>query len=302
MATIWIVEDEERIGLLILAAVKKAGHEAVRLYDASELEKRLKKETPDLLLLDLMLRGKDGFCHPRRVEGTQGNRPRAGDHPFRPAARENDKVRGLELGAEDYITKPFGVRELQARLQTALRRVTPEAQKWISGDLTLQPDAREAWQNGARVALTYREFELLYYLARRPGQAVSRGQLLRDVWGYPTEDDPSRTVDYHIKSLRAKLGDDPANPRYIETLRGTDTGGSPPKPMRRKLLRLYCWAWPSRWRWGLFTVGTMVYFAISDTEKTLLSILSTASAWTKVLRKTFPISRGKSRRARRPCA
>ena len=134
---------------------------------------------------------------------------------------ENDKVRGLELGAEDYITKPFGVRELQARLQTALRRVTPEAQKWISGALTLQPDAREAWQNGARVALTYREFELLYYLARRPGQAVSRGQLLRDVWGYPTEDDPSRTVDYHIKSLRAKLGDDPANPRYIETLRGT---------------------------------------------------------------------------------
>ena len=220
MATIWIVEDEERIGLLILAAVKKAGHEAVRLYDASEMEKRLKKETPDLLLLDLMLRGKDGFA----ILAEWKARKETARVPviiLSARSAENDKVRGLELGAEDYITKPFGVRELQARLQTALRRVTPEAQKWISGDLTLQPDAREAWQNGARVALTYREFELLYYLARRPGQAVSRGQLLRDVWGYPTEDDPSRTVDYHIKSLRAKLGDDPANPRYIETLRGT---------------------------------------------------------------------------------
>lgn len=221
MAAIWIVEDDPKIGLLIEMTVRKTGHAAVRMPDAVALERALKKQVPpDLLLLDLMLREKNGFAVMKEWKARAETR-RIPVIIISARSAEHDKVMGLELGAEDYITKPFGVRELQARLQTALRRVTPEAQKWISGDLTLQPDAREAWQNGARVALTYREFELLYYLARRPGQAVSRGQLLRDVWGYPTEDDPSRTVDYHIKSLRAKLGDDPANPRYIETLRGT---------------------------------------------------------------------------------
>ena len=220
MAVIWIVEDEERIGLLIAATALKAGHEAIRLYDADELEKRLKKGVPDLLLLDLMLRGKDGFA----ILNEWKERKETMRIPviiLSARSAETDKVRGLELGAEDYITKPFGVRELQARIQTALRRVTPEAQKLSVGGLVLMPDAREAWVNGVRAPLTYREFELLYYLARRPGQAVSRGQLLREVWGYQTEEDPSRTVDYHIKSLRAKLGDNPASPAYIETLRGT---------------------------------------------------------------------------------
>ena len=220
MATIWIVEDEERIGLLILAAVKKAGHEAVRLYDASELEKRLKKETPDLLLLDLMLRGKDGFA----ILAEWKARKETARVPviiLSARSAENDKVRGLELGAEDYITKPFGVRELQARVQAALRRLPASVEKLCVGALTLLPATREAYVDGNRVDLTQKEFELLLYLARHADSTVTRAMLVRDVWGYATEEDNSRTVDSHIKTLRLKLGDAACEPRFIQTVRGT---------------------------------------------------------------------------------
>lgn len=219
MATIWIVEDEERIGLLILAAVKKAGHEAVRLYDASELEKRLKKETPDLLLLDLMLRGKDGFA----ILAEWKARKETARVPviiLSARSAENDKVRGLELGAEDYVTKPFGVRELQARIQTALRRLPTEGERLEAGPLSILPKSRETFLDGRRVELTAREYELLLYMARRAGSTVTRGELLREVWGYATEEDPSRTVDAHVKTLRLKLGDTAAEPRLIRTVRG----------------------------------------------------------------------------------
>ena len=219
MANIFIVEDEERIGLLIEKTVTKAGHEAVVLRDARELEARLKTETPDLLLLDLMLRGKNGFdilTDWKRARATA----RIPVIILSARSAEQDKVRGLELGAEDYVTKPFGVRELQARIQTALRRITPAARRVELGALTLYPDSREISVDGQSVDLTYKEYDLLLCLWKYAGRTVSRVQLLREVWGYAADADTSRTVDYHVAQLRAKLRDDPSHPRFVQTVRG----------------------------------------------------------------------------------
>lgn len=219
MANIFIVEDEERIGLLIEKTVTKAGHNAVVLRDARELETRLKTETPDLLLLDLMLRGKNGFDI---LSDWKRARATACIPVIILSARsaEQDKVRGLELGAEDYVTKPFGVRELQARIQTALRRITPAARRIELGALTLYPDSREISVDGRPVDLTYKEYDLLLCLWKYAGRTVSRVQLLREVWGYAADADTSRTVDYHVAQLRAKLLDDPSHPRFVQTVRG----------------------------------------------------------------------------------
>lgn len=221
MARIWIVEDDPRIGLLIEMTVKKAGHEAWRMLDAVALERSLRKEPlPDLMLLDLMLREKNGYAVLREWK----ERPETRDIPViivSARSAEHDKVMGLELGAEDYITKPFGVRELQARIQTALRRRPPVPERIEIGPLILMPETRDAYVDGRRVELTQKEFELLACLARRAGETVPRGALLKEVWGYATEDDPSRTVDSHIKTLRLKLGDPAGEPRFIQTVRGT---------------------------------------------------------------------------------
>ena len=129
-------------------------------------------------------------------------------------------MRGLELGAEDYVTKPFGVRELQARIQTALRRLPTEGERLEAGPLSIRLKSRETFLDGRRVELTAREYDLLLYMARRAGSTVTRAELLREVWGYATEEDPSRTVDAHVKTLRLKLGDTAAEPRIIRTVRG----------------------------------------------------------------------------------
>ncbi len=218
MARIFIVEDDPQIGLLIEMTVKKAGHEAVRMADAAELEKALaRKDTPDLLLLDLMLREKNGFT----VLSEWKERLLTRTIPviiLSARSAEHDKVKGLELGAEDYVTKPFGVRELQARIAAALRRIPRAPEKLIVGPLELIVPTRDAYVSGRRIDLTAKEYDLLAYLVRSKGMTVTRGMLLRDVWGYPSEDDPSRTVDSHVKTLRVKLGDAAS---MIQTVRGT---------------------------------------------------------------------------------
>ncbi|MBR6710307.1 MAG: response regulator transcription factor [Selenomonadaceae bacterium] len=222
MARIWIVEDDPKIGLLIEMTMKKAGHETLCLLDDVELARALKKQEhqPELLLLDLMLRAKSGFDILREWKADHQTR---GIPVIIISARssEQDKVRGLEFGAEDYITKPFGVRELQARVHTALRRL-PQAPEAITvGALTLSIPSRETYVNGTRIELTAKEYDLLLYLAQHAGAAVTRGELLKEVWGFANEDDPSRTVDSHVKTLRLKLGDSPDRPRFIQTVRGT---------------------------------------------------------------------------------
>ena len=218
---IWIVEDDPKIAMLIEMTVKKAGHETLRLPDAEALDRQLLRgELPDLMLLDLMLRAKSGFT----VMKEWKERPATRDIPviiLSARSAEHDKVTGLELGAEDYITKPFGVRELQARVMTALRRKPAPAREIAVGGIRLFPETREVYVDGARVDLTQKEFELLAYLARFAGQTVTRGTLLREVWGYASEEDPSRTVDSHIKTLRLRLGDSVSEPRYVQTIRGT---------------------------------------------------------------------------------
>ena len=220
MAVIWTVEDEEAISVLIRDTIRSMGHEEVHCWDANELEKQMKHSLPDLLLLDLMLRGTSGFS----ILQEWKRNPTTRHIPviiLSARSTETDKVRGLDLGAEDYVTKPFSIRELKARINTALRRITPAAQRIELGGLVLEPDNRALYVDGESVALTQQEYELMLYLVRHAGNLVTRKELLREVWGFEADTEASRTVDYHIRSLRKKLGDDAANPRFIETVHGS---------------------------------------------------------------------------------
>lgn len=220
MAVIWSVEDEETIGILIEKVIKSMGHEGRRFEDGFELERQLKTAQPDLLLLDLMLHGRNGFvilCDWKQDTATK-------HIPviiLSARSTETDKVKGLDLGADDYVTKPFGIDELKARINAALRRVTAAAQSITLGDLTLEPDNRRLTLGGETLPLTQQEYELVHYMMRHAGKLVTRDQLLRDVWGFESQTDSTRTVDFHIRSLRKKLGDDASKPRFIQTVHGS---------------------------------------------------------------------------------
>ena len=221
MPVIWIVEDDPAIGRLIEMTVRKTGCETRRFEDARCLETGLHYDSrkPDLLLLDLMLRAKSGIQVLKEWKAD----PLLQSIPviiISARSSEADKVNGLELGAEDYITKPFGVRELQARIRTVLRRTGPRRECLTIGGLTIDTGTREVLADGKRAELTSREYDLLLYLARHPGIVLGREKLLKEVWGYKDTGDGSRTVDSHIKTLRLKLKDDSADPRYIRTVRG----------------------------------------------------------------------------------
>lgn len=221
MAMIWIVEDDPKIGLLIEMTIKKAGHETRWFMNGAWLDNALEDGAPlpDLLLLDLMLRAKNGFVILEEWKARQ----KTSDIPviiISARSAEADKVRGLDLGAEDYITKPFGIRELQARINTALRRIRPAPKRLTAGPLTLIGETRETWLGSERIDLTSMEFELLSYLVKHEGETVSRSTLLKEVWGYKTDEDLSRTVDSHIKTLRMKLGRLDEKTQLIQTVRG----------------------------------------------------------------------------------
>ncbi|MDO5022151.1 MAG: response regulator transcription factor [Eubacteriales bacterium] len=221
MALIWTVEDDESIASLIVNIIKRTGHKPEHFWDGIELEKRLKKDgLPDLLLLDIMLRSTNGFDILKQWK----QQPQTRHVPIiiiSAKSSENDKVRGLSLGAEDYITKPFGLREFKARIDTALRRVTPAALEIKLDALQILPDERKVYADGQEIQLTQQEFELLLYLAKNAGHVLTRQKLLKEVWGYDGGADSTRTLDYHIRSLRKKLKDDAQNPRFIKTVHGS---------------------------------------------------------------------------------
>ncbi len=220
MAVIWTVEDEETISILLVKIIKSMGHTGVQCQDVDELNQHLLHSLPDLLLLDLMLRGKDGY----QILSDWKKNPRTKNIPviiLSARSTERDKVKGLDLGAEDYVTKPFSVSELKARIKTALRRITPSSETLDLGALVLLPGQRQALVDGQAIPLTSQEFQLLHYLAQHINQVVTRAQLLADVWGYQSETETSRTVDFHIRSLRKKLGDEANSPRFIETVHGS---------------------------------------------------------------------------------
>lgn len=219
MAKIYIVEDDENIGELIAATLGAAGHEAQLMTDADKLWEKIRQEAPQLLLLDIMLPGKDGWS----ILKTWKETAETANVPviiLSAKGEELDKVRGLEMGAEDYITKPFGVLELQARVKTALRRMEDGGSVIRLKDLTMDFDKKEVKKDNLPIKLTHQELELLEYLCRHAGFVVSRDRLLENVWGYDFSGETTRTVDFHVRSLRMKLGDSADNPRYIETVRG----------------------------------------------------------------------------------
>ena len=216
--TILAVDDEVHILELISFNLKAAGYHVVTALTGEEALKRCEVEKPSLVLLDIMLPGIDGLEVCRRLKGdrTTSNIPiimltARGD--------EVDKILGLELGADDYITKPFSVRELAARVKSLLRRVAPqqesEPQTLRAGDIMIDITNYEAFKGGEKLSLTLKEFELLKVLVLSRGKVLTRDFLLDRIWGYEYSGE-TRTVDVHIRHLRQKLGEEP----YIETVRG----------------------------------------------------------------------------------
>ena len=220
MRRILLVEDNPDLAFGLRNNLEIQGYEVDVAADGAAGLERARGSRPDLLILDLMLPGLDGF----RL--LQALRERDGDTPvliLTARGDESDKVRGLKLGADDYVTKPFGVLELLARVEALLRRGRPRAtpppgRPARFGDVVVDPAARTVFRAGRPVELTPKEYELLLALLSRGGAVATRLDLLREVWGY-SEDVVSRTVDTHIGELRRKLEMDPASPRHILTAR-----------------------------------------------------------------------------------
>ncbi|HEY8496851.1 MAG: response regulator transcription factor [Bacillota bacterium] len=212
-----VVDDEPHIVELIAYHLQRAGFAVAAAADGVEALDKVQTERPDLVLLDVMLPGLDGFTVCQRIR-----REHAVPIILLTAkTAEDDRVFGLEVGADDYITKPFSHRELLARVKAVLRRSRgyKSDPAVVRGPLDIDPERRQAHLAGEPLELTLKEFDLLYVLASHPGRVFTRDELLRDVWGYDYAG-TTRTVDVHIQRLRQKLGDNPAAPRFIETVHG----------------------------------------------------------------------------------
>ena len=214
---IYCVEDERNIRELLVYTLGSSGYEAKGVANGKELKKALKEETPDLILLDIMLPGEDGYAVLEYLKG----RPDTQDIPVimvTAKEAEYDKVRGLEGGADDFITKPFGMMEFLARVKAVLRRTKKQEQpkEYHYKGLTVDMKSRKVWENGRSVDLTLKEFELLRYLLENHGTVLSMEKILEKIWGYEIYGE-TRTVDVHIRTLRQKLGDSGS---LIETVRG----------------------------------------------------------------------------------
>lgn len=222
--TILVVDDEKPIADILQFNLVKEGYKVICAYDGDEALKIIEEQQPDLMLLDIMLPKRDGMEVCREVRKKY-------DFPIimlTAKGSEIDKVLGLEMGADDYVTKPFSTRELIARVKANMRRLKASTQveeekeetnNITVGSLIIQPDAYIVQKRGETIELTHREFELLHYLARHIGQVMTREHLLQTVWGYDYFGDV-RTVDVTIRRLREKIEDNPSHPTWIVTRRG----------------------------------------------------------------------------------
>jgi len=216
MARVLVVDDEERLAKTIAYNLRAEGHEVVVAHDGESALEVFRTEHPDLVVLDLMLPRRSGVevCRLVREESS------VPILMLTAKAGESDKVTGLELGADDYVTKPFGMRELMARVKALLRRADVRAAQVIRlGDLVLDLDRHEVRLREAVVPLPPKEFDLLTLLARNAGRAVRRETLLRQVWGDDFYGD-GHTLDVHIRWLREKIEDDASQPKRVTTVRG----------------------------------------------------------------------------------
>jgi DNA-binding response OmpR family regulator len=218
MKRILIVDDEEMIVQTVKAYLDREGFKTYTAADGEEALRAFQEKGPDLIILDLMLPKMDGIEVTRRIR-SQSSVPII---MLTAKAGETDRVVGLELGADDYVPKPFSPRELVARVRAVLRRLEggPSAPERVAvGSLEIDLKTREVKVGGSSVELTPTEFDLLAFLARHPGQVFTRLQLLREVQGY-TYDSFARTVDTHVKNLRRKIEEDPKEPRFLLTVHG----------------------------------------------------------------------------------
>lgn len=218
-----IVDDEEHIIELITFNLELKGYEVDSASDGEEALQKFKKIKPDLILLDIMLPKINGIEVCRRIRESE-ELPDVAIIMLTARGMEKDKVEGLEVGADDYITKPFSIQELMARIKAVMRRWNTlpkerESEHLEYGALQIDPQNYEVYKNGVKLDLTLKEFELLKLLAVNRGKVFSRNDLLDKVWGYEYFGE-SRTVDVHIRHLRKKIEDDDKDPRYIETVRG----------------------------------------------------------------------------------
>ncbi|MFD0317965.1 response regulator transcription factor [Streptomyces flavalbus] len=216
-ARVLVVDDDPTVAEVVSGYLDRAGYVVDRAGDGPDALARAAAHWPDLVVLDLMLPGMDGLEVCRRMRG-HGPVPvimltARGD--------EDDRILGLEVGADDYVTKPFSPRELVLRIGSVLRRARPGGQPsevLSSAGLTVDPAARRALKGTTELSLTTREFDLLAFFLRHPGRAFSREELMREVWGWDFGD--LSTVTVHVRRLRGKVEDDPARPRFIQTVWG----------------------------------------------------------------------------------
>ncbi|MBC1372795.1 response regulator transcription factor [Listeria booriae] len=221
---ILVVDDEKPIADIVKFNLNKEGFDVYCAYDGDEAIELVEEIQPDLILLDIMLPGRDGIEVCREVRKKY-------DMPIIMVTAKDseiDKVLGLELGADDYVTKPFSNRELIARVKANLRRHSTTGSTAVEeeenseleiGSLIIHPDAYVASKRGETIELTHREFELLHYLAKHMGQVMTREHLLQTVWGYDYFGDV-RTVDVTVRRLREKIEDNPSHPAWLVTRRG----------------------------------------------------------------------------------
>jgi DNA-binding response OmpR family regulator len=218
MTTVLVVDDEPIVRDVVVRYLRREGYRTLEAADGDAARAILESDPPNLVILDLMLPGTDGLALCRWIRARS-------DLPvimLTALGEEADKIVGLEVGADDYVSKPFSPRELAARVKTVLRRAGPAGRISAvieAGELSLDAGTREARRSGALLKLTTREFDLLWFLATNPRQVFSRGQLMTSVWGYTAALDTG-TVTVHIRRLREKLEADPSRPRHLETVWG----------------------------------------------------------------------------------
>jgi DNA-binding response OmpR family regulator len=218
MATVLVVDDEPIVREVVVRYLTREGHRTLEAADGSSARGVIEERELDLVVLDLMLPGTHGLELCRWIRG----RSELPVIMLTARGEEADRIVGLELGADDYVTKPFSPRELAARVRSVLRRTGSTAATAAAlhfGDVELDRETRDVRKAGAPLRLTAKEFDLLWFLASHPRRVFSRDQLMASVWGYTAALDTG-TVTVHVRRLREKIEDDPSQPRYLETVWG----------------------------------------------------------------------------------
>jgi DNA-binding response OmpR family regulator len=218
MTTVLVVDDEPIVREVVVSYLEREGYRTLQAADGERARQLVEDASPNLVVLDVMLPQLDGLELCRWIR-------KRSDLPvilLTARGEEADRIVGLELGADDYVTKPFSPRELAARVRTVLRRTAapgPVEERIAFGDVVVDAAGREVTKGGESLTLTAREFELLWFLASHPRRVFSRHQLMDRVWGYSSAVDTG-TVTVHIRRLREKIEDDPSQPRHLETVWG----------------------------------------------------------------------------------